>query len=118
MKKGCFISGIAFITVAIGAGSYIIKKYGTDFMSFGKEKVVNAAVEDFGNYLNKKVDYSPQRDSLIAIVIKYRDKLKIDGFKNSMDDFKNFMKKAKYIVSDNIIESSEIIELKEMASKK
>ena len=117
MKKGCFITGIAVVTVAIGVGSYVIKKYGPEFLNYGKEKVMNKALDDFDEYLNKKIGKSLQRDSIEAIVKDYSKKLKGEDFKTAMQKFGRIVDEAQNIVSDKIIESSEIKELKDMVEK-
>ncbi len=117
MKKGCFVTGIAVITVTIGVGSYIIKKYGSDFLNFGKEKVMDKAFEEFNEYLNKNINNNLQRDSIVAIIEDYKIKLKKDNFETAVKKFGRLIDEAKDIVSDKVIESNEIQKLKKLVTE-
>ncbi|MFA3781884.1 hypothetical protein ABRY23_02320 [Melioribacteraceae bacterium 4301-Me] len=114
MRKGCFFTSIALVTVAIGAGSYIIKKYGENFLTFGKEKIMDKAIEDFNDYLSKKINDKSMKDSVLTIVKDYENKIKDDKFDLAMKKIGDVIDKVKVFASDDVIDSTEISELKKI----
>jgi hypothetical protein len=113
MKKGCFFSAIIFLTVAIGIGFYLFKKYYPEIKSYGKEKILELS----SNELNEKIDKLQKNgyeDSLRAFIKRETGKLKKENFEESMNNFGDIMKRIKVLMKDDIIDSADFNELKIM----
>jgi hypothetical protein len=116
MKKGCFFSAIIFLTVTVGIGFYLFKKYYPEIKDFGKEKIFEAGLKD----LDEKIDELQKNrydDSLRVFIKNEVNNLKKKDFEDSMDKFGDVMKRIKIMMKDSVIDSIDFAELKNMADK-
>lgn len=107
MKKGCFLSAIFVLTILIGSGLYLYKKYGDEIIPFSKEKIIDYSFKE----LNKKVDeieYSEYKDSLKLFINEKR----LLFNENAADKYAEMFTKIKYYINDGKIDSTEFVELK------
>ncbi len=116
MKKGCFFGTIIFLTLAIGIGFYLYKKYFPEIKSYGKKKIVELSI----NEVNKKVaeiKNSPYKDSL-KIYLKNRvEKYAASGYKDSLHEFGRMIDQVKDFIKDGEIDSVEFNVLKSMVKE-
>ena len=107
MKKGCFLSSVFILTILIGSGLYLYKKYGDKIIPYSKERIIDYSF----NELNKKVDeidYSEYKDSLKSFI----DKKRLLFNENITGEYAEMFTKIKYYINDGKIDSTEFVELK------
>jgi len=113
MKKGCFFSAIIFLTISVGVGFYLFKKYYPEIKNYGKEKVIELS----SNELNEKIDKlrkNGYQDSLRIFIKREAENLKKEKLEESMDKFGDVMKHIEILMKDNLIDSADFNELKNM----
>lgn len=114
MKKGCFLSAIIFLTIAISVGLYVYKKYGHVIKNFGKEKIIEMS----RNEIDEKIDElekSKYQDSLKIFVAEEMEKLHGKDFETAMKKFGIVADQIKSFIDDGTIDSVEFTALKNMA---
>jgi len=117
MKRGCFFSSIIILTIVIGIGFYLYKRYLPQIKEFGKEKVIKASFKD----INEKItalDDSQYKDSLKVFLSEQEVIIKKKDFDDVMHNFSNIMKQVDFFIEDKSIDSVEFTALKNMAIKK
>jgi preprotein translocase subunit Sec63 len=116
MKKGCFFTAITLFTIIIATGLYVYKKYWKEIRNYGKSKLMEFTLEE----MNQKIDAlgkSAYRDSLKIFLtneIKEFEKMNDD---KSFEQFQNLIDQTKYFIHDGIIDSLDMIALKNMVKK-
>lgn len=113
MKKGCFFFAVIILTLLIGSGLYIYKKYGHELKSYGKEKIVEFAVED----LLKKIDnirMNEYQDSLKIFVKQHINDINIGEDEETMNKLGKTIEQIKVFIKDDVIDSTEYQILKSM----
>ena len=116
MKKGCFFGGIIFLTIAIGIGFYLYKRYFPEIKSFGKEKLVELTMKE----IDKKIDgilENKYKDSLKIYISDQIDKLKENDFEDPKEEFGKIINQVQYFIKDGEIDSIEFTALKNMTIK-
>lgn len=116
MKKGCFFSGIIFLTITIGIGFYLYKRYSPDIKNFGKEKILQMSINEFDEKIDKLAD-SKYKDSLKIYLNNQAEKIRKYDFDKAMNKFGNIMDQVKFFIHDNQIDSVEFSALKNLAIK-
>ncbi|MDD1762934.1 MAG: hypothetical protein LUQ59_11950 [Methanothrix sp.] len=113
MKKGCFFSAIIFLTVIVGVGFYLIKRYYPEIKKYAKEKIIKISLKDLDEEIDK-LQKNEYQDSLRTFIKVELNKLKDKDFEDSMNKFGNVMKHVKILMKDNIIDSTDFTDLKNM----
>ena len=116
MKKGCFFGGIIFLTIAIGIGFYLYKRYFPEIKSYGKEKLVEFSMKE----IDKKIDginETKYKDSLKVFINNQINKLKENDFEDPREEFGRIINQVQYFIKDGEIDSVEFVALKNMAIK-
>ncbi len=106
MKKGCFITVLAILTISIAAVIYFVKYHGNEALNIVKpfvvDQMMNEALGDIDSLKN-----SPQADSLKVLVENY-----LSDFKNfdqlNFEDAESFFDKLKFTIHDEIIDSADL----------
>ena len=114
MKKGCFLSTIIFLTIAIGIGFYLFKRYGPDIKQYGKNKLVDLAVKQ----VNERINYlkNPEyKDSLRIYFDKQFELIRNSKQEDSYEKFGNLVGQFKIFCQDSLIDSVEYLALKNIA---
>ena len=114
MKKSCFFSVIISITLIIGIGLYLLKRYSPEIKKFGKDKIIQMSLKD----LNEKIDKlqtSNYNDSLKLFLRTQVKAVEDSSFKESMNRFSSLSQQVKYFIKDGSIDSVEFKALKNMA---
>ena len=117
MKKGCFLSTIIFLTVAVGIGFYLFKRYSPEIKEYGKRKIMELGIKQ----VNEKIDSlknSEYKDSLKIYFDKQFEIIKQNKKEDSMEQFGNLVGQFKIFSQDKVIDSVEFLALKNMAVKK
>ena len=117
MKKGCFFGGIIFLTIAIGVGFYLYKKYFPEIKSYGKEKLVELSMRE----IDKKIDMiydNNYKDSLKVLISNQIDKLRNNNFEDPKEEFGKIIRQVQYFIKDGEIDSTEFVALKNMTTQK
>lgn len=107
MKKGCFLSAIFVLTILIGSGLYLYKKYGDEIIPFSKEKIIDYAFNELKNKVDE-IEYSKYKDSLRIFI----DLKRLQFNENAADEYTEMVTKIKYYINDGKIDSTEFVELK------
>ncbi|MBI1939573.1 MAG: hypothetical protein HYS25_15800 [Ignavibacteriales bacterium] len=116
MKKGCFLSAIIFLTIAISVGLYLYKKYGHEIKNFGKEKIIEMSRNEIGEKIDE-LETSKYQDSLKIFLTDEMEKLHGKDFETAMKRFGIFADQIKSFIDDGVIDSVEFTALKNMADK-
>ncbi len=114
MKRGCFFSGIIFLTITIGVAFYLYKTYSHEIKNFGKEKIVNVMLDEINGKIDS-ISQSTYKDSIRTLLSEQAELTKHEDFEKAMEKFGNIVKQADYFIKDNSIDSIEFIALKNMA---
>ncbi len=116
MKKGCFLGTIIFLTIFIGIGFYLYKKYFTMIQNYGKEKLVEISNNKILEEIND-LKVSLYKDSLKIYFDEQIKRLKTADFESTINEFGRISEQIKYSIEDGIIDSVEYTVLKNMAIK-
>lgn len=116
MKKGCFFSSVIFVTIVIGLGIYLFRKYSPQIKDFGKEKIVQMTIEEIDKKIDE-VEYSVYRDSLKIFLKDQSKKISKYDFEDAMGKFGNIAEQIRFFIKDKKIDSIEFTALKNMAIK-
>lgn len=114
MKKGCFLTAIIFLTILIGSGVYLYKKYSYKLEDYGKDKIMKITLEK----INKKIDElekNKYNDSLKLFIKNKAEELKRKEFIYSMNRFQTIIDYTKILIEDNKIDSAEFYNIKKLA---
>lgn len=111
MKKGCFLTGITIVTILIMVGIYFFKTNKGFFENFGKDKIINLATNEIDDKI-KKLDYSPYKDSLIAVLKREAQLVKEKNFEKAMNQFGYIADKVKEAIHDGVLDSTEFAQIK------
>ncbi|AFN75789.1 hypothetical protein MROS_2559 [Melioribacter roseus P3M-2] len=113
MRKGCFLTLVITITVAIGSLIFIYRQYGSVIKNYAKEKIfeigVNDLKKDFDNLQRNNYD-----DSLRVFFFNRIENLKKKDFEESMKNFEKIAERTKMFIEDGVIDSLEFNILKKM----
>lgn len=113
MRKGCFLTLVITITVAIGSLIFIYRQYGSVIKNYAKEKIfeigVNDLKKDFDNLQRNNYD-----DSLRVFFFNRIENLKKKDFEESMKNFEKIAERTKMFIEDGVIDSLEFDILKKM----
>ncbi len=114
MKKGCFLTIIVLLTVLIGSGIYLYKKYGYKLEDYGKEKIMEITLNKLNEKLNQ-MDKGIFNDSLKLFIQTKTEDLKKQNFEIAMNRFQSMIDYVKIIIEDNKVDSIEFYNLKKIA---
>ena len=117
MKKGCFFSVIIFLTIAVGIGFYLYKKYSPQIKDFSKRKLVEISNNEINDKI-RELKESIYKDSLKIYFKEQIERLKNTDFNETINEFGRISEQIKFSAEDGIIDSTEFIILKNMALKK
>lgn len=117
MKKGCFYSFIVTITIVIATVFYIVQKYGTKIVDYGKSKVFEIAVADFSEDL-KNCRESIYKDSVLTEFNLFINNARKDtseiGFRRGMELLQELSQK----LEDKKVDSIDFYSFKKIISEK
>lgn len=113
MKKGCFLSSIIILTIVIGVGLYLYKKYWHEITDYGKEKIIEVSINDINEEINK-LEKSIYQDSLKLLLKEQFTKYKNVNFEDTMNKFSHVIEQANYFINDGSIDSLEFKTLKNL----
>lgn len=116
MKKGCFLSSIIILTIVIGIGLYLYKKYWHEISDYGKEKIIEVSINDINEEINK-LEKSIYQDSLKLLLKEQFTKYKDINFEDSMKKFGHIIEQANYFINDGSIDSLEFKTLKNLTTE-
>lgn len=116
MKKGCFFSGIIFLTFAIGIGFYLYKRYLPDIKNFGKEKILRLTLNEIDEKIDK-LSETKYKDSLKVYLNNQAENIRKYDFDKAMNKFGNIIDQVKIFIHDNKIDSVELSALKNLVIK-
>lgn len=116
MKKGCFFSVIIFLTIAIGIGFYLYKKYSPHIKDFSKKKLIEISSNEINEKINELRD-SFYKDSLKIYFEDQIEILKNADFDETINEFGKISEQIKFAIDDGVIDSTEFLILKNMALK-
>ncbi|MDP3580431.1 MAG: hypothetical protein Q8S39_00765, partial [Ignavibacteria bacterium] len=116
MKKGCFITIITIITIIVMAGIYFYKTNKGYFKNFGKEKIVALATSELTEKI-EKLDYTPYKDSLIAVLKKEAKLIKGKNFERAMNQFGYIADKIEEVIHDGELDSTEFAQIKSLVKE-
>lgn len=114
MKKGCFFSVIIFLTIAIGIGFYLYKKYSPQIKDFSKRKLVEISSNEINNKISE-LKNSIYKDSLKIYFEDQIEILKNADFNETINEFGRISEQIKFSLDDGVIDSTEFLILKNMA---
>jgi hypothetical protein len=106
MKKGCFVSVIIFLTVAVLAIFYIIKFHGEDMLEMGKDQLITFAREKIESDI-ADLQNGQYADSLKIAVDQYFNDLRKLDVSTSLQRVEEFADDIEVIMMDSKIDSAE-----------
>ena len=106
MKKGCFVSVIIFLTVAVLAIFYIIKFHGEDMLEMGKDQLITFAREKIESDI-ADLQNGQYADSLKIAVDQYFNDLRELDVSTSLQRVEEFADDIEVIMMDSKIDSAE-----------
>lgn len=105
MKKGCFLKTIAILTIFVAVIAYIIQhKLDEWVIEPGKKLLLPKIEQGFAQEFDF-VKESVEKDSLFSIISNYFEYI---DFKNSDQSNSEFWLEIKKIVSDSVVDKTEI----------
>lgn len=113
MKKGCFFSTIIFLTIAIGIGFYLFKKYSPEIKNYGREKIIQLGMKNIIEKIDK-LNKTVYQDSLKIYLNNQMVTLRKGNY-NKMRNFDDILRQVKLFIEDGKIDSVEYRTLKKMA---
>jgi len=117
MKLGCIFKSLAIIIVLLGISFFLYEKYGADFITAGKEKAKEIAIQKIENIL---VEYSGDN---ISENMKDKISQMADDLEKRKDEFTEeqwsaLLDKAQKIIKENKIDEETINEIKKIIESK
>jgi hypothetical protein len=110
MKRGCFLKTIAILTIFVAAIAYIIQhKLDEWVIEPGKKLLLPKIEQGFADEFDF-VTESVEKDSLLSIINKYVENI---DFKKTDSASSEFWIEIKNIVSDSVVDKTEIEMLKQ-----
>ena len=106
MKKGCFISVIVTLTIALLIIFYLVKFHGESLLELGKEKLIELAEEKIINDIDN-LDNSQYADSLKIVLEDYFSNLDSARIEESLEKIDEFSDNFDVIMMDSKIDSAE-----------
>ncbi|MGK9369055.1 hypothetical protein ACSSWA_09135 [Melioribacter sp. Ez-97] len=113
MRKGCFLTLVIIITVAIGSLIFIYRQYGSVIKDYAKEKIFEIGVNDLTKDFDK-LQHNNYDDSLRVFFSEKIENLKKEDFEESMKNFEKIAERTKMFIEDSLIDSLEFNVLKKM----
>lgn len=115
MKKGCFVTAIIILTIAIGAGIYIFKNHKDMVIQWIKPLIVNNIHKETEKEI-AKIKNTQYKDTLKAIINEYVNVVKNNRHYN-LDKGQDFMDELQFILHRRKIDSTDIRQLTEFLNK-
>ena len=117
MKKGCFLKSVIVLTIIVASIAYLIQfKSKGLFFEPGKKMLASWFADDF----KKNIDFviqSPQKDSLNLLIKSFIESA--EDFKDlSEDPLQDFLRTVDGIISDSVITSNELDNLRNKIHKR
>lgn len=110
MKKGCFIKSTILLTIFVAALTYIIQNKLDEWVITPAKKVFMPIIEDSYKKEFTYVQDSPEKDSLLKYISSYIKDFSFTDKSDSLNE--NFWIKLKSIITDSVITTSELEEIK------
>ncbi len=111
MRKGCFLTLVIIITIAIGSSIFVYRQYGSVIKNYVKEKILEVGVNNFKSRFDK-LKHNKFDDSLQVLFSEKIEKLKKENFEESMANFEKIVNSTKIFIEDSVIDSLEFNILK------
>ncbi|MGK9475892.1 hypothetical protein [Melioribacter sp. OK-6-Me] len=116
MRKGCFLTLVSIITIAIGSLIFVYRQYGSMIENYVKEKIFEIGVNDFKKRFDK-LQHNKYDDSLQVLFSEKIEKLKKENFEESMENFEKIVNRTKIFIEDSVIDSLEFNILKKIINE-
>ena len=113
MKKGCFLTTIATVTVLIGIGFYVFDTYGDKILDAGKEKVRQMAYNSMDEYFDKAVS-NEYKDSLLVLWNDVVEQSKKMEFESGIDQLTDISLQIERAVRDSVINQNELHKIRDL----
>lgn len=117
MKKGCFFTFVFLFTIITASVFYIVKKYGSDIVNYGKEKVFDLAADEVLEKLNQSKT-NIFADSLAAQFSVFISKNRTDTTEAGLNRKWEILKALSLTLEDEIIDSIDFNTIKKLIVKK
>jgi hypothetical protein len=106
MKKGCFISVMVFLTIALIAVFYLVKHHGEDLLELGKNQLVELAQEQIFTDIGK-LENNQYSDSLKVVVENYFKNIDKFEINEELTRIEEFSDDIEVVLMDSRIDSAE-----------